>query len=149
VKRKHIERCKNLRKNQTDAERKLWRMLRNRQLDGLKFRRQYSVDKYILDFYCPAYKLGIEADGGQHYEPEGQMQDNQRRIELSHLEVKILRFSDTDILKSIDGVWETIHQELRKRKNPPSPQSSPPRVEEEEKSSPPCRGKSIKNVEKF
>jgi hypothetical protein len=51
--------------------------------------------------------------------------------------VKILRFSDTDILKNIEGVWETIQQEIRKRNNSPSPQSSPPRVEEEGKSSPP------------
>jgi very-short-patch-repair endonuclease len=119
VKRKHIERCRNLRKNQTDAEKKLWTVLRNRQLVGVKFRRQFSVDKYILDFYCPAYKLGIEADGGQHYEPEGQRQDNQRTIELSRLGVRILRFSDTDILKNIEGVWETIQQELRRRKVPP------------------------------
>jgi len=119
VKRKHIERCRNLRKNQTDAEKKLWTVLRNRQLVGVKFRRQFSVDRYILDFYCPAYKLGIEADGGQHYAPEGQQQDNRRRIELSRIGVRILRFSDTDILKNIEGVWETIQQELRKRKSPP------------------------------
>jgi very-short-patch-repair endonuclease len=93
--------------------------LRNRQLVGVKFRRQFSVGRYILDFYCPAYKLGIEADGGQHYVPEGQQQDNRRRIELSRIGVRILRFSDTDILKNIEGVWETIQQELCKRKSPP------------------------------
>ncbi len=108
-------------------------MLRNRQLDGLKFRRQYSVDKYILDFYCPAYKVGIEADGGQHYEIEGQQRDKKREIALSGSGVKILRFSDADILTNIEGVWETIQQELRKGENPPSPLSSPLRVEEEKK----------------
>ncbi|MBN1445900.1 MAG: endonuclease domain-containing protein [Candidatus Omnitrophica bacterium] len=121
VKRQYIGRCKQLRKNQTDAEGKLWRMLRNRQLDGVKFRRQYSIDKYILDLYCPEYKLAIEADGGQHYEPEGQQRDNRREKSLSRSGVKILRFSDIDILKNIEGVWEVIQQELRKRKNPPSP----------------------------
>ena len=57
-----------LTRNQTNAERKLWLLLRDRQLNGVKFRRQYSIGQYILDFYSPEYKIGIEADGGQHYD---------------------------------------------------------------------------------
>jgi very-short-patch-repair endonuclease len=53
MERKNIGRCRRLRKNQTDAEKKLWTLLRNRQLDGIKFRRQFSIGSYILDFYCP------------------------------------------------------------------------------------------------
>ncbi len=64
MKRKNIGRYKSLRRNQTDAEKKLWLILRNRQLMGTKFRRQISIGKYILDFYSPEYKLSIEADGG-------------------------------------------------------------------------------------
>ena len=59
-------RRRSLRKSSTDAERKLWSKLRNKQLAGLKFFRQYSVGPYILDFYCPTLRLDIEADGGQH-----------------------------------------------------------------------------------
>jgi len=59
MKRKNIEKCRAMRRNQTDAERKLWWLLRNRRLAEVKFRRQVSIDKYILDFYCPKYKIGI------------------------------------------------------------------------------------------
>jgi len=68
MKRNNIERCRNLRKNQSNAEKKLWSILRNRQLSGVKFRRQFSIGRYIVDFYSPEYRVGIEADGGQHFE---------------------------------------------------------------------------------
>ena len=83
MKRLNIDRCRNLRKNQTNAERKLWYTLRNRQLFKIKFRRQFSIGKYILDFYSPEYKIGIEADGGQHFTDEGRKQDNVRTRKLS------------------------------------------------------------------
>ncbi|HOV22212.1 MAG TPA: endonuclease domain-containing protein [Candidatus Ratteibacteria bacterium] len=128
MKRKYIGRCRQLRKNQTDAEKKLWMLLRGRQIEGVKFRRQFPIDKYIIDFYAPEYKLGIEADGGQHYYGKTKQKDKIREIELSRLGVKILRFSDTDILKNIEGVWEVIQTELLKKK-PPSPFPSPRWVE--------------------
>ena len=78
MKRKNIDFCRNLRQNQTDAECKLWSILRNRQLEGVKFRRQYPIDKYVLDFYSPECRLGIEADGGQHYEEAGRKRDGSR-----------------------------------------------------------------------
>ncbi|MEW6418931.1 MAG: DUF559 domain-containing protein [Nitrospirota bacterium] len=62
MKRNNVDKCRKLRKNQTDAEKKLWALLRNRQVSGVKFRRQFSVGRYILDFYCPEYRVGIEAD---------------------------------------------------------------------------------------
>lgn len=127
MKRKHIERCRRLRKNQTDAENKLWSMLRNRQLQGVKFRRQFSIDRYILDFYCPEYKLAIEADGGQHYY-NGKKRDEIRSKILSTYEIEILRFSDLDILNNIEGVCEVIGKVIER--NHPSPHSSPQRGEE-------------------
>ena len=57
-----------LRRDQTDPEKLLWYSLRNCQLFGLKFRRQYPVGSYVLDFYCHQYRLCVELDGGQHYE---------------------------------------------------------------------------------
>lgn len=119
MERNNIKFCRKLRKNQTDAENKLWKILRNRQLLGVKFRRQYSAGKYIIDFYSPEYKIGIEADGGQHYESKGRQKDAIRTNELNKLGIKIIRFSDTDILKNIEGVYEVIYRTLTP--HPPLP----------------------------
>lgn len=116
IKRTNIDKSRYLRRNQTEAERKLWAILRNRQLVGIKFRRQFSVGKYILDFYSPEYKLGIEADGGQHYENEGKWKDEMRTKELFKQGIEILRFSDRDILNNADGVSELIQKTIEKKK---------------------------------
>lgn len=132
MERKNIGKCRRLRKNQTDAEKKLWTLLRNRQLNGIKFRRQFSIGNYILDFYCPQYRLGIEADGGQHYEDEGKQRDELRTRELNKLGIDILRFNDREILTNINGVYEIIQKTIGKREViNPSPQSSPQRGEED------------------
>ena len=110
--RTKIKTSRELRKNQTDAERILWNILRNRLLDGIKFRRQYCIDKYILDFYSPEFKLAIEADGGQHYEDSGMKQDRVRSKELLRLGIKILRFNNLDILDNSEGVREEIQKTL-------------------------------------
>ncbi len=120
MKRNNIKRCRNLRKNQTDVERKLWFALRNRQLSGIKFRRQFPIDKYILDFYSPEYKLGIEADGRQHYEEKGRLRDEARIQKLSKLGVKIIRFSDLEISKNFEGVCELIYETIEDIKSKPS-----------------------------
>ena len=116
MKRYNIETSRKLRKTQTDTEKKLWAVLRNRGLAGVKFRRQFPVGKYILDFYCPEYKLSIEADGGQHYEDEVRQRDELRIIELSKLGVEMLRFSDIDILNNIEGVCEVIQKRIENKK---------------------------------
>ena len=116
MKRNNIERCRKLRENQTDAERKLWSVLRNRQLSGIKFRRQFPVGRYILDFYSPQYKLGIEADSGQHYEDKGKKQDRLRTTGLAEHGVEIVRFSDLDILNNIEGVCEIIERAVENKK---------------------------------
>ncbi|MBI5183858.1 MAG: endonuclease domain-containing protein [Nitrospinae bacterium] len=129
MRRNNIERCRNLRKNQTDAEKKLWTILRNRQLHGVKFRRQFSIGRYILDFYSPEYRLSIEADGGQHYEDKGRQRDDLRTRELNKFGVEIVRFNDREILTNIEGIYEIIKNTIEKQ-CPPSPQSSPQRGEE-------------------
>ncbi|MBC8555194.1 MAG: endonuclease domain-containing protein [Candidatus Brocadiales bacterium] len=108
MKRKNIGKCRFLRKNQTDAESKLWSLLRNRQLAKVKFRRQFPIDRYILDFYSPEYKLGIEADGGQHYSDQGKIDDELRTGKLNEHGIQILRFSNLDILNNIEGVYVVI-----------------------------------------
>ncbi|MCK9419570.1 MAG: endonuclease domain-containing protein [Nitrospirae bacterium] len=129
MKRPAIDKSRLLRKNQTDAERKLWSLLRNRQVADAKFRRQFPVSGYILDFYSPKYKLCIEADGGQHYEETGLKRDAMRTQMLAKAGIKVIRFSDRDILNNIEGVGEVICRTLHDM-NTPSPQSSPPRGEE-------------------
>jgi very-short-patch-repair endonuclease len=89
-------------------------------MDGAKFRRQFSIGRYILDFYCPEYRLGIEADGGQHYTDKGRQRDEIRTTELSKIGVKIIRFNDQEILSNIEGVYEIIQRAIEKeRGNPP------------------------------
>ena len=112
MKRNNTEKCRNLRKNQTEAEKKLWLKLQNRQLGGVKFRRQFSVGKYIIDFYSPVHMLGIEVDGGQHYGNRGIQQDAQRTKILAEAKIKIIRFSNLDVLNNIKGVCEVILKEL-------------------------------------
>ena len=65
------ERRRELRKHSTPAEIELWKRLKNKSLDGRKFRRQYSIDKFVLDFYCVEERLGIELDGILHFEADG------------------------------------------------------------------------------
>jgi very-short-patch-repair endonuclease len=126
MKQHNIEKSRELRKNQTDAEKKLWTIVRNRRLSGVKFRKQFCIGRYILDFYSPEYKLGIEGDGGQHYKDRVKQRDESRTRELSKLGVEILRFSDLEILNNIKGVSEVIWHTLETKKgNFPSPMSSP------------------------
>ena len=121
MKRPNIERSRVLRRNQTDAERRLWSILRNRQLSGVKFRRQFSIGSCILDFYSPEYNLAIEADGGQHYGGPGKERDELRAKELSDLGEQILRFSDRDILNNLDGVCRAIQETIGDKRAAPSP----------------------------
>jgi very-short-patch-repair endonuclease len=91
-------------------------------MDGVKFRRQFSIGNCILDFYSPEYRLGIEADGGQHSEDKHHQRDKIRTRELSKLGIRILRFKDNEILNNLDGVYEVIQNTLKMKKcNPPSP----------------------------
>lgn len=117
MRRNNIDKCRSLRKSQTDVEKKLWAKLRNRQVAGTKFRRQFSTGRYILDFYAAQYRIGIEADGAGHYEDEGRQQDRLRTKELSKLGIEILRFNDREILNNIEGVCEVIQQTIEKKRN--------------------------------
>ncbi len=112
MKRNNIEQSRRLRRNQTDAEKKLWSVLRNRSLAGVKFRRQFPIDKYILDFYSPEYSLCIEADGGLHYTKEGKQADEARTKVLATLGIQVLRFSDREILNNTEGVLEVIQRTI-------------------------------------
>ena len=104
--------ARNLRKNQTDAERLLWQHLRNRQMLGQKFRRQFSIDTYIVDFVCLEVKLIVELDGGQHAE---QIEYDHRRTEqLQKRGFKIIRFWNNEVLQNTTGVLEAIRMAILK-----------------------------------
>lgn len=100
------------RKNQTDAEKLLWQKLRNRQLSGFKFHRQYPIQVYILDFYCPEKKLAIELDGSQHV--KNKLYDEKRTSVLSKYKIRVLRFMDNEMLQNTDSVLEVIQNTLMK-----------------------------------
>jgi len=109
----YIAFVRQLRHDQTNAEKLLWYSLRNRRLFGLKFRRQYPVGPYILDFYCHKYKLCVELDGGQHYESAGIQHDVQRQAFLTSQNIHTLRFSNNDVLQNLEGILWQITEAVR------------------------------------
>jgi len=113
-----IEFSRSGRKNQTDAEQLLWRYLRNKQLGGYKFRRQYPIHNYILDFYCGEGGIAIELDGSQHKKRKSY--DDKRTAQLEKLGIRVIRFWDNEVLKNIDGVLEYILTEVKVGKPHPS-----------------------------
>ena len=96
-------RARDLRKSSTKAERALWSQLRDRQLDGHKFRRQQPIGPYIVDFFCLERNLVVEVDGGQHA-PEV---DERRTAFLEGAGYRVLRFWNEEVLESMDGVLQT------------------------------------------
>lgn len=106
------ERRRDLRRNQTEAEKILWSRLRNRFCLGLKFFRQYSVGAYIIDFYCSEYKFAIELDGGQHAEDDSKEYDRIRTDYMKSKGIEVVRFWNNDVMQNIDGVFEEITRRL-------------------------------------
>jgi very-short-patch-repair endonuclease len=96
-----------LRKNQTDFEGIIWSKLRNKQCNGFKFFRQYSIGYYILDFYCPKLKLAIEIDGGQHATEQKEYDRIRTRYLLTY-GIRELRFWNNDIYENLEGVYQRI-----------------------------------------
>ncbi len=103
---------RDLRREMTDAERLLWRHLRRRQVEGLKFRRQHPLGRFIVDFVCIEAALVIEVDGGQH--GERQAQDAARTAWLNRQGYRVLRFWNNEVLNDIDAVRQAIWSELKK-----------------------------------
>ena len=108
-------RCPRLRRDATDAERCLWRRLRGGRLRGYKFRRQHEFGLYVLDFFCPARRLVIEANGGQHSPLDGVKSDAARARFVGAHGLRILRLSDREILLEPAGVEERIVRRLSGR----------------------------------
>jgi very-short-patch-repair endonuclease len=107
-----IARARQLRRNQTDAERRLWRQLRSLRAKGFHFRRQAPIDHVIVDFACYAARLVIELDGGQHNTDEGLRTDATRDAHLYHRGFNVLRFWNNDVMRNIEGVMQVIRGAL-------------------------------------
>ena len=113
--------ARGLRRNATDVEKLLWYALRDR-CAPWKFRRQHPVGRRVVDFACPAAKLAIELDGGQHTQLH--VADRKRTLELSREGYRVIRFWNNDVTDNIDGVLESILLALEKP--PPHPALSAP-----------------------
>ena len=102
-----------MRKNATNAERRMWSKLRDGRLNGLKFRRQAPIGRAIADFVCYKHKLIVEVDGGQH---SGSARDVVRDVELNRRGFRVLRFWNIDVMRNTAGVLQTILATAREGK---------------------------------
>jgi very-short-patch-repair endonuclease len=110
-------RRKSLRNNLPQAEIILWSKLKSRQLMGFKFRRQYSIGSYIIDFYCPETKLAIEIDGDSHFRRSSITYDKERQSFIEGFGIQFLRFTNSDIYRNLNGVLITICETLEEKMN--------------------------------
>ena len=101
-----------LRKNMTKEEIILWSRIRRKQIKEAQFYRQKPIGNFIADFYCPKAKLIIEIDGSQHYEKEGIEKDKIRDEYFESLGLKVLRFTNLDVLRNLNGVLERIYENI-------------------------------------
>ena len=115
--------ARELRNNGTDTERLLWKYLRNRQLEGVKFRRQQPIEAYIVDFISFDKRIVIELDGGQH--AENMKYDEQRSACLRANGFSVLRFWNSDVIENTESVLEVIRQQCL-QELPPPPDPLPP-----------------------
>jgi very-short-patch-repair endonuclease len=112
------ERARYLRRNQTNAERKLWVHLREFKRHGFHFRRQCAVGPYVADFLCYSARIIVEVDGGQHGEETGLAHDRKRDDWFAENGYRVLRFWNNDVLANGDGVAETILNVLNEQARP-------------------------------
>ena len=110
------EYAKQMRKNPTKAEEVLWHRLKNKQLAGLKFRRQHPVDRFIVDFYCHEKKLVIEVDGDIHTHAEQSDLDKGRTDTLNEFGIDIIRFGNEEVLNNVDNVIKKIKEKIEELK---------------------------------
>ncbi len=115
-----------LRQPQTPAEQKLWSHLRNRQLNGIKFRRQHPIDRFIIDFYCAEAKLCIEVDGDSHAEPDQIKYDQARAEWLNDCGYTVIRFTNREVFNQIEAVLLQIAAACRRLVSPSPGASRPP-----------------------
>jgi very-short-patch-repair endonuclease len=104
---------KKLRNSMTAAECVLWQSLKGRQLLGKKFRRQISIGRYIVDFYCAEARLVVELDGERHFSMTMDEYEAERTLYLEQEGLKVIRFENKELSEHLEGVLETIKQALQ------------------------------------
>ncbi len=114
-------RARNLHRQMTDAEKILWFNLKNRHFQSYKFRRQYLIGPYYIDFYCSQLRLGIEVDGGQHYTATGQQYDRIRELYIRSKDIRIIRYSNLDVIKNTRMVIDDLLLKIRVLNSSPYP----------------------------
>jgi very-short-patch-repair endonuclease len=110
---------KELRSKLTAAEATLWTLLKSKQLEGRKFRRQHSVGNYILDFYCPFERLCVELDGAHHFTEEGMKYDEERTAYLNSVSIHVVRFENKLVFDDPQGVLDEIKRNFKRQPPPP------------------------------
>jgi very-short-patch-repair endonuclease len=120
-----VPRARRLRRDVTDAERKLWRGLRSLPMDDSHFRRQAPIGPYFADFACHAKRLVIELDGGQHGDDAHVVRDMKRDAYMQASGYRVLRFWNNDVMQNLEGVLNVIVDALS-ASPPPTPDPSPP-----------------------
>jgi very-short-patch-repair endonuclease len=108
IRSKTLKRARNLRNNQTEAERKLWGYLRDKRLQGYKFNRQVPVGTYIVDFLCAEAKLIVEVDGATHGDAHEVAYDERRTAFLNEQGYRVMRCFNADVFENLNGVLDTI-----------------------------------------
>ncbi|CAM5444599.1 putative protein [Afipia felis] len=119
-----VARARRLRRDTTNAERKLWPYLKQLSLNDSHFRRQATIGPYFADFACHALRIVIEVDGGQHCDTDA---DTARTAYLEARGYRVLRFWNNDVLNNVEGVAEVISSVIAER-IPPTPDPSPPQA---------------------
>jgi very-short-patch-repair endonuclease len=109
-----FERAKKLRKYQTESEKLLWEILKNKQMMGLRFKRQHPIDNFIADFYCHSLKLVIEVDGKIHSHPERVELDKERSAIIESFGIMVIRFTNDDIIHRVEIVKTSIEMTCSK-----------------------------------
>jgi len=102
-----------LRNDMPKAEVILWSKLRRRQMMGYKFRRQFGIENYVVDFYCPELKLAVELDGDSHFIDNAPEEDRERQENIEEYGIVFLRFQNGEIYNNLDGVLMTIEEKIK------------------------------------
>ena len=108
-----------LRNQAPDAEKILWSRLKGRQFLGYKFRRQQGIGKFVVDFYCPKVTLAVELDGATHLKDEQMKHDKEKEDFIREKKIHLIRFTNVDVYKNMDGVLLAILDEIKRIEEQP------------------------------
>jgi very-short-patch-repair endonuclease len=116
------EKRRYLRNNQTSPEKLVWMFLRKKQIFGERFLRQFSIQSYVIDFYCPVLKFAVEIDGDSHFESDEAIKHARRREKfLVSIGTKIIRFTNQEVIENLENVIDRIEQKVIELNKEPHP----------------------------